>query len=400
MDNPVVPTPPTPPQAAVQPTASSLPESPSRRWFLWLAGGLAVLTLGVALGLVGAKFLNQNKSQPPLALIPTPTPSPTPTPAPDPTADWKIYTNTDYSLSFKYPNLDTKCCMIGGPFHGNATHIATFADATTTREGTDKPFDGFVIYIDSSDKTSLENYFNQERGGISGYYKEAYGQTSPSVSFSRITIGGNQAIVFEYKPLSKIYVLSLPGGGKSILIMTEETTGSFQPTFDLILSTFKFTNEIPSAPTSTINTKKLTYFLPSGWKTVQSSNRSFEVGYDPDTTRADVNSYVQDGISLFKENFTNAAYFTVRLMSYSGGSRHQFLYNYLGEKPAKEDLMPNYHEAEYLYDGKSCLFLVGISISQFPTTFGMCGAGGGKAFLITSFDNENYEEPLRTIKPL
>jgi hypothetical protein len=142
----------------------------------------------------------------------------------------------------------------------------------------------------------------------------------------------------------------------------------------------------------------LTYYLPSGWKTVQSSNRLFEVGYDPITTRTDVNSYVQDGISLFKQNFTNAAYFTVRLIPYSGGSRHQFLYNQLGEKPVKEDLMENYHETEYLYNGKSCLFLIGISISQFPTTWGMCDAGSGKAFLITSFDNENYEQPLQTVK--
>lgn len=233
------PVPPVPMPAVTPPAPVevSTPKSKSKLW-LWILGEVLLFGTGIGGGVfLGKQFYSRS---PALQPNPLPTVGAIQTPTPDPTADWKTYTNTDYSLSFKHPNLDTKCCMIGGPFHGNATLVATFADATTTREGTDKPFDGFAIYIDSSDKTSLEDYFNQEKGGISGYYKEAYGQTSPSVNFSRVTIGGNPAIVFEYKPLSKNYVLSLPDGGKLILIMIEETAGSFRPTFDLILSTFHF----------------------------------------------------------------------------------------------------------------------------------------------------------------
>ena len=210
-----------------------------------------IIILVVLIGFVGAYFIGTfknkstiiNPSSSPLAIatqsaVPT---IPTVKQTTDPTANWKTYTDVNSRFSFRHPNLDTNCCMIGGPFHGNATHVATFANTTTTREGTDKPFDGFAVYIDSTDKTSLEEYFNQEKSGISGYYKEAYNQTPPPTSFSQVTIGDNQAIVFKYKSLSASYVLSLPNGGKLILIMTEEKEGSFQPTLNQILSTFKFT---------------------------------------------------------------------------------------------------------------------------------------------------------------
>ena len=66
----------------------------------------------------------------------------------------------------------------------------------------------------------------------------------------------------------------------------------------------------------------------------------------------------------------------------------------------KEDLLPSYHEQEYTYTGRSCLFLIGITISQFPTTWGMCDAGGGKAFLITSYDDGDFEKTAQTIRLL
>jgi hypothetical protein len=57
MDNPAAVFPSTPPQPAVEQNIPS-PAEPTNRWLLWLTGGLAVLVLGIAIGLASAKFLN------------------------------------------------------------------------------------------------------------------------------------------------------------------------------------------------------------------------------------------------------------------------------------------------------------------------------------------------------
>lgn len=103
MDNPAAPTSSIPPQPAV----SSLPdESSSRRWPLWLFGGIALLALGIAIGVFGAKFLNQSQGQlqqnQPTS-VPTPLPAEASAQEGDPTADWKTYTNTRYAYSMKLP---------------------------------------------------------------------------------------------------------------------------------------------------------------------------------------------------------------------------------------------------------------------------------------------------------
>lgn len=388
MDNFITSTPSIQPLVATQPAAS--------RKLLLLGGGAALLIVGIVIGIFGVKFSNQSQNQSQLTLTPSPSQSPTPILAPDPTANWKTYENKEHGYEVEYPSdyklfFDGKTPIImkpGGEREGTGAfsfYRISFTPLDTSKELRDLVTENInttkqVWGVDSPEVKSISPIYEAIVGNLNG------------LSFDMVCVGYCHNI-FIKKDATKSFQITVRNANKEVKNM-------YQSEVDQILSTFKFIDYSSSAPSSTDSSKRLTYNLPIGWKTVQSSSLSFEVGYDPATTRADVNSYVQDGISLFKENFTNAAYFTVRLMSYSGGSRHQFLYNYLGEKPVKEDLMPNYHETEYLYDGKSCLFLVGISISQFPTTFGMCDAGGGKAFLITSFDNENYEEPLRTIKSL
>jgi hypothetical protein len=76
------------------------PVKPAKPWLkIVLFVCLGLLLVG---GLVFAGYqLGKRKTQPILQLIPTPTAVATPTP--DSTADWKIYTNTKYRFSLKYP---------------------------------------------------------------------------------------------------------------------------------------------------------------------------------------------------------------------------------------------------------------------------------------------------------
>ena len=83
MDNPAVPIPSAPLQPAVEQPAVPPAETSSPRWLLWLLGGLAVLALGIAVGLFSAKFFSQSQSSSPLASTPSSAQSPTPTPTPD-----------------------------------------------------------------------------------------------------------------------------------------------------------------------------------------------------------------------------------------------------------------------------------------------------------------------------
>lgn len=156
-----------------------------------------------------------------------------------------------------------------------------------------------------------------------------------------------------------------------------------------------------SNPTSTPtrNIKTLKYSLPTGWKTIENSSGKFEVGYDPSTMKTEP---LDSAVYLSKPKTTPGTwqFMMVKLLPYSGGSRHQFIYDGLGEKPQAQDLGPNYREVEYLYNNRSCLFLLGISISQYPQTWGMCDAGGGEAFLIWSYSETAYEEVVQTIRQL
>ncbi len=95
MDNPAAPIPSVPLQSAVPPPA----ETSSRRWFLWSALGLVFLIIGIAIGVFGAKFLNQSQGSYPL----TTTPSPTQSLTLDPIANWKEFKDDKSGIRFKHP---------------------------------------------------------------------------------------------------------------------------------------------------------------------------------------------------------------------------------------------------------------------------------------------------------
>jgi hypothetical protein len=201
--------------------------------------------------------------------------------------------------------------------------------------------------------------------------------------------------------LSRETVISAKMGNVYINISPLEVTE--KASLDQILSTFKFTQAITPTPTQgSIPSKTLYYSVPTGWKTVQDSTDTFAISFDPVTSKVDANN--TNGLLLLRQRPNpSLGYYgceSVNLYPYDGGSRHLFINKYLGETPTKSELFSDYKETEYLYNGKSCLVLNGISISQFNGVWGMCDTGSGKAFLFTSCDRDsaNYEKVLQTIQ--
>ena len=135
---------------------------------------------------------------------------------------------------------------------------------------------------------------------------------------------------------------------------------------------------------------KITYNLPSGWKSASNVNKNFEVGYDPNQYDAKAS---ESTVELIRKNLSDyprysANYVTFILKPYDNGSRHNFIEQQLGEKLSPVNKAANYSESEYLIQGKSCLVLDGISISQFPTNWGMCVVSPKQALLFTASSKE------------
>lgn len=154
---------------------------------------------------------------------------------------------------------------------------------------------------------------------------------------------------------------------------------------------------------------KLTYSLPAGWKTVQDTTGTFEIGYDPNNS--ELYDYTQFGsnqgksindlsIRLMRASRSHPVQgydFSVAIHPYDGGSRHKFI---LGNE--QWDKLPEYHEKEYTYNGWSCLVLYGIYISQGPVANGMCAINSKQAFSIGNgiLDEKTVEQIIQTIKLL
>lgn len=144
------------------------------------------------------------------------------------------------------------------------------------------------------------------------------------------------------------------------------------------------------------NVKTLTYYLPTGWKTVQDKSGKIEIGYDPtqlfpssDETRA---TY----IFLLPKN--GDRYRTgVWIAPYDGGSRHKFIWAYTWDQKS-----PTYHESNYSYNGWSCLVVYGAYYSMSAGTHGMCAISNTQGLAIeTMLDKDtDVEQVMRTIKIL
>ena len=156
------------------------------------------------------------------------------------------------------------------------------------------------------------------------------------------------------------------------------------------------TSQTATSSANTANIKKLIYSLPTDWLTVKDTTNMLEVGYDVNRYEAIsqdkrielLGKWAVQGSDQKRLGGNNYFYFS----SYQGGSRHNELYKILGENPTSTgSTMPGYSEREYSYNGWSCLFLNGISISQYPVTWGYCPISSTQA-LVVGFDTPNWSE--------
>jgi len=356
----------------------------------WVIPGLIILVI-LSLSLTGY-FAYQNfqikKEQPNLAQI-TPTPTTeTPSPTTDPTINWKTYNNDLYKFSFKYPSRWSEIpptgeaypegyILIGGKTKEDLLHLSV------------------IPYVGSADNLTTKyqqnpSLFSSTNWGELGKEKE------------QKTIGNWDIVWFENDVTAlasgkeitfKVTNILFTNGKLGFLIHTQDNN---KTELNQILSTFKFLGQTNTPiPTTVTNAKKINYSVPTSWTTTTDSSNTFQLSYDAVKLKTCYPD--QKGISLCAQY---GSYFSATILPYDGGSRHQFIYkNGLGT-PKKDELLSDYYEQEYNFDGKSCLFLNGINISQYPTVWGMCVVDNTRAVLFTSHDpvESAYEAILKTFK--
>jgi len=358
-----------------------------------------ILGVFVFVGAVfGAYKFGQRQVQP-SGLVATPTPLPSESAnlaenEGDLTANWKTYTNNGHSFAFRYPSS------------WNYKAVPNFPDTILF-----SPEE--IVFAENSEgpitpvSVSIKRGVNIEKAVNT--IKEAY--RYKDFKERDIVVGGVNCRKISGIVTAESYITGkfnsqvfIPHNGEIInFSYTEETARVNEQIFDLMLSSFRFLDQKQVLATPTPKpVKVLSYNVPAGWQTVRDVTGAFEVGFNPADTKSETLS--ERSIYLYKlrpdPKYGYASFMSVRLLPYNGGSRHQFIYSQIGEKPRPDDLTPQYKEVEYVYNNHSCLFLVGISISQFPTVWGMCDAGNHQAFLITSYDPENFETTVSTIKVL
>ncbi len=172
---------------------------------------------------------------------------------------------------------------------------------------------------------------------------------------------------------------------------------SINPTVDL--EQYQQTSPIPTPKPI----KTLLYSLPAGWQTIKNAHIPMTASYDPLTMTSgssdqiDVLEIKKKAPNEYNPTFTKS-YFYAQLRSYNGGSRHAFILNPAGEVQPGEKLA-SYHENEYVVDGKRCLFLIGLQISQSHPTWGICGLNFKQAVHITidTIKDSEIETMLKTV---
>lgn len=408
MDTP--PSPLSPPPVPSTPPVKPVSDQKQHHGFLIV---LLILIL-ISLGITGYfAYQNMQIDRRLVSVKPTPTPNPTP----DPTADWKTYTNEKYNISLLYPpawkleNISNNTSTLRDGFEsisltGDDSAIPL---AERQRDEYDKThkIHRLDIIIPIKKYGSLQAYLKDNGRGVPGISND-YAKIE-TVNFGEIQAQKytNTAETASDLWHIEVYLVYIPQTQKVFEIESSYTQLAKSEKWmnDQILSTFQFITTITPSPTQQPKpVRTLYYSVPNGWKTVQDATGSFSISYDPTKSKLDTNN--SSGIVLLRQRPDPSLGFmsceTLNLYPYDGGSRHQFIYKYLGEIPTKTSLFANYKEIEYVYNGKSCLLLNGISISQYNTVWGMCDTGNGKAFLFTSCDRDpvNDEKILQTVQVL
>jgi len=360
----------TPKQLFAEPTP---PQNTNKKWLLPSLISLVFIAFSVA-GYFAYQNFQLKKEQPSLGhTTPTPT-SGVPSPTTDQTADWKTYKNDIHSFTFKYPS-DWQVGLFK-----HAPDMLTLQPQSSFVEEAQK--NSIVIAITNHClNTQCLAVFNLD---------EMVTQWN-ATKLSETIIDGVKVYKVSFSDKKSGYMFIKGDDFFSL------ATDIYLTELNQILLTFKFSEQTNTAPTAVSNAKKISYSVPTGWITTTDSSNFFQLSYD--TTKLKTCYPDQKGIFLCAQY---GSYISSSILPYDGGSKHQFIYsNGLGT-PRKDELWSDYREQEYNFDGKSCLFLNGITISQYPTVWGMCALDNTRAVLFTSYDRTEsvYEAILKTFKAI
>lgn len=360
------------PPASSQITASPPADIPNHHWLLWLTGGVALLGLGIAIGLFSAKFLSQSQGQTQRTSTPSPVQSPVPTPqanpdlAPPDTANWKIYLGET-----GYTTEGSTIFQISYPPEWKIEKNILYPLGQIE----DKGFETRIIL-----------------GALGhGWVGKTETKEFPAgtAKYSWVNIGQQISAFASFEKDKNTYIIE-------IVNLPSAYDNEYKILFDQILSTFKFIDKNSPTPSSTNKVQQLTYYLPPGWKTVIDTSGRLEVGYNPNQFSATPGN---QNIYLNNISYPVSA-MSVTLKLYDGGSHHQFIYKQLGytAEMAKEERMNNYYEVEYRYSGWSCLVLYGLGFSARGTTWGMCAVNSSQALFIEGGSEEDTKQLISTTK--
>ena len=241
-----------PVQQLVQPTQSEVPVSANNSSFLkTLSIGLGVVGIGLAIG-VGGYFLGTNKNQkvsssPVAQLSPTPDLNREPTGSAA-TANWKTYTNSQYSLEFKYPesfvtlneshdyispyNLENLIILVRKQGFQNAkarySQAANFAISTSSNLSN--------CYSYNSNKITDKQTIN----GVEYYVSQSFGVGAGNAIGGKILRVIKNNFCFEVSSTLN----SRTGSGEGLVDLmpqVQQDENNLRNELDQILSTFKFT---------------------------------------------------------------------------------------------------------------------------------------------------------------
>ena len=185
--------------------------------------------------------------------------------AKDETANWKTYTNTKFGFQFLQPNFDDNCCVIGSALTGSPEFVASFAEKSTVNPGTDAPFNGFTVAVESNKQgLSLQGYIKDESSALSNNI--FCGGLENKVPAS---IGGSNGFQLTCKNNIVEYIIPFPNSEKILIITQKEVTKGNFSAFNQILSTFKFIDQNQADPSA-------------NWKTYRNEQFGFEFKYPAD----------------------------------------------------------------------------------------------------------------------
>lgn len=336
-----------------------------------LVSGIAVfaIVIAVSLFLQNQKILEEREPTPGTVAAPKNSIGPSPK-----VANWSSFTFKENPISFKYPADLT---------------ISYFPTDTSGKAETDRMASNENVILKNGSVKIIG--INPNQVGIGGIPGPDYTQTTASVNgYTATKLTKTDGTFFTTIPYQeKVLMASCFAQGELC---------------DQILSTLVFSSQVTTAPPAQIKqvAKKLAYALPQDWTSFRDRTGKIEVGYDSRNNTA-VSYTLGTGVSISgKFGVISSA----GIDQYDGGSRHSNLYKRIGLTP--EELRtnlwkhPEFHEEEYLYNGWSCLILIGVDISQYPQVWGICPLNSQSALYFNTWglDNGPIERFLQTIKVL